>query len=197
MKLLGFSDLHRDVEQARRLAELSRQADVVVGAGDFGSIRMGLDSTIDALRSIEIPTVLVPGNAESDAALWRACAGWTSAYVLHGESAEIGGRQFFGLGGGVPPTPFPWSFDLSEQDAAAKLGDCPEGAVLVVHSPPKGYVDEAHGRNLGSESILAAIERKRPVLALCGHIHQSWGQQAMIGPTKVVNLGPEGQFFEL
>ena len=32
--------------------------------------------------------------------------------------------------GGVPPTPFPWSFDLSEDEAAAKLESCP--AVLIV-----------------------------------------------------------------
>ena len=98
---------------------------------------------------------------------------------------------------GVPPIPFPWSFDLSEDEAAAKLESCPEGAVLVVHSPPNGHVDEAHGRHLGSEAVLAAIERKRPVLAVCGHIHQCWGREATIGTTPVVNVGPEGRFFDM
>ena len=113
-------------------------------------------------------------------------------HVLHGQAKEIAGAQFFGLGGGVPPTPFPWSFDLSEDEAAAKLESCPEGAILVVHSPPKGHVDEAHGRHLGSEAVLAAIERKRPALAVCGHIHQCWGREATIGTTPVVNVGPDG-----
>jgi len=117
--------------------------------------------------------------------------------VLHGQALQVAGAQFFGLGGGVPPTPFPWSFDLSEDEAAAKLESCPEGAVLVVHSPPKGYVDEVHGRHLGSRSILEAIERKRPALALCGHVHQYWGGEAAIGTTPVVNLGPEGRFFDI
>ena len=83
----------------------------------------------------------------------------------------------------MPPTPFPWSFDLSEDEAAAKLTCCPEQAVLVVHSPPKGYVDEVHGRHLGSSSVLEAIERKHPVLVVCGHIHQCWGGEAAIGTT--------------
>jgi uncharacterized protein len=197
VKLLAFSDLHRDRDLAERLVDLAREADVVLGAGDYATMRMGLEGTIEVLSAIAAPTVLVPGNAESDTELWKACMDWPSAHVLHGEALQLEGTQFFGLGGGVPPTPFPWSFDLSEDEAAAKLESCPEGAVLVVHSPPKGYVDEAHGRHLGSRSVLEAIERRRPALVVCGHIHQCWGSEAVIGTTPVVNVGPEGRLFEL
>jgi Icc-related predicted phosphoesterase len=197
VRLLAFSDLHRDKDQAAALVRLARDADVVVGAGDFASFRIGLSGVIEVLRAITAPTVLVPGNAETDSALWRACAGWESAHVLHGEGTEIAGVQFFGLGAAVPPTPLPWSFDLSEEEAEAKLERCPDGAVLVVHSPPKGYVDEVRGKGYGSKAILRAIERARPVLALCGHIHQSWGREARIGPTRVVNVGPGGMFFDV
>ncbi|HLY49012.1 MAG TPA: metallophosphoesterase [Solirubrobacteraceae bacterium] len=197
MKLLAFSDLHRDNDHAARLVELAGEADIVVGAGDYATMRLGLEGTIETLSAIARPTVLVPGNAESDTQLWRACAVWPSADVLHGQAKEISGAQFFGLGGGIPPTPFPWSFDLSEEEAAEKLEDCPEGAVLVVHSPPKGYVDEVHGRHLGSTSVREAIERKRPALVICGHIHQCWGAEAMIGTTRVLNVGPEGQLLEI
>ena len=197
MKVLAFSDLHRDQECAERLVELASGADVVVGAGDYATMRIGLESTIETLSAITAPAVLVPGNAESDTELWRACAVWPSADVLHGQGKEIAGAQFFGLGGAVPPTPFPWSFDLSEEDAAGKLGGCPDRAILVVHSPPKGYVDEVHGRHLGSTSVLEAIERKRPALVLCGHIHQAWSGEATIGETRVLNLGPQGRLLEI
>ncbi len=33
--------------------------------------------------------------------------------------------------------------------------------------------------------------------AVCGHIHESWGQEATIGRTPVVNLGSVGRFFEV
>lgn len=197
MRLLAFSDLHRDRDQAQKLAELSQQADVVIGAGDFASMRLGIDRAIEPLKAIEKPTVLVPGNNESETELAQACEGWESATLLHGSSVDVDGVTFFGLGGGIPVTPFPWSFDLSEPEADEKLAACPEGCVLVVHSPPKGYVDQAHGRHMGSEAILAAIEIKRPLLAVCGHIHDSWGAEAMIGRTAVVNLGPEGRFFDV
>src|SRR5437763_505617 len=197
MRLLAFSDLHRDRDRAERLVELAREADLAVGVGDYATMRMGLESTIEALSAIAAPAVLIPGNAESDTELWQACASWRGAHVLHGQATAIAGTQFFGLGGGVPPTPFPWSFDLSEDEAAAKLESCPERAVLVVHSPPKGYLDEAHGRHLGSTSILEAIERKQPALVVCGHIHQCWGREATIDTTPVVNVGPRGRLLEI
>lgn len=197
MKLLAFSDLHCDLAQAEKLVEAASEADAVLGVGDFASVHSGLEDTIAALAPIECPAVLVPGNNETPDALRDACAGWDAATVLHGDSAEIGGVTVFGLGGGVPVTPWDWSFDLTEQEAAAMLADCPEGAVLAVHSPPYGHVDSSRGEHLGSRAVLEAIESKRPALALCGHIHESWGDESSIGPTRVVNLGPEGHLFDV
>ena len=99
----------------------------------------------------------------------------------------------------VPVTPFgSWSFDLTEEDAAALLADCPPGCVLVTHSPPKGAVDcDSGGRSLGSTAIRAAIERVSPRLVVCGHIHASAGQEGLLGATPVVNAGPEGFVREL
>lgn len=198
MKILAFSDLHRDLDQAARLTEMSRQADVVIGAGDFASIHQGLEETIDALAGIETPTVLVPGNNETLDALKEATAGWSAATVLHGEGIELDGKTFYGLGGGIPVTPWDWSFDLDEADAGNMLAGLPAGAVLVVHSPPKGHCDESgNGMSLGSTAILKAIEEKQPQLAVCGHIHEAWGKESKIGPTEVVNLGPSGRYFDL
>jgi Icc-related predicted phosphoesterase len=197
VKLLAFSDLHRDVQGAARLVEMSRDADAVVAAGDLASVHDGLAETVGALAAIEVPTVLVPGNNETDEALREACAGWDAATVLHGEAAEVDGIAFFGLGAGVPVTPWDWSFDLTEDEAARMLSDCPTDGVLVVHSPPKGYVDTSGDTHLGSEAVLRSIEARRPRLALCGHIHESWGAEATIGPTRVINLGPEGLILEV
>jgi uncharacterized protein len=198
VRILAFSDLHRDLNQAAELVDLSSEADVVIAAGDFASVHEGLEDAIDALKPIRAPTVLVPGNNETEDALRAACEDWDAATVLHGESAEIDGTQFFGLGAGVPITPWDWSFDLDEDQAAEKLASCPEEAVLVVHSPPKGHCDQSSaGDHLGSQAILEAIEAKRPQLAVCGHIHESWGAESEIGPTRVINLGPSGTALEL
>ena len=198
MRLLAFSDLHCDLDQARELVERSSDADVVIAAGDFAKIHDGLEETIGALNGISKPTIVIPGNNETEDALRAACDGWDAAKVLHGQGTEIDGMQFYGLGAGVPVTPWDWSFDLDEEQAAERLADCPEGAVLVVHSPPKGHCDQSgQGDHLGSEAILEAIERKQPRLAVCGHIHESWGVESELGPTEIINLGPSGRLIEI
>jgi Icc-related predicted phosphoesterase len=136
----------------------------------------------------------VPGNGESLEELAKACRGWDSVHVLHGTGATIAGVPFFGLGGGVPVTPFgAWSYDFTEQQAAALLADCPEACVLVSHSPPKHVVDvDASGNSLGSTAVRATIEAKKPLVCVCGHIHACWRQIGEIGATQVVNAGPIG-----
>lgn len=198
MKLLAFSDLHRDLGQAATLVEMSAEADVVIGAGDFASVHEGLGETIDALAAIETPTVLVPGNNETEDALREAASGWSAATVLHGGGTSIDGVDFYGLGAGIPETPWDWSFDLDDESAAEMLAACPERAVLVLHSPPQGHCD-ANGSDdhFGSPALLAAIEAKRPSLAVCGHIHESWGCESQIGDTPVRNLGPKGTWLEV
>jgi uncharacterized protein len=198
MKLLAFSDLHRDLAQGAKLVEMAAAADVVVGAGDFASVHEGLEETIEALAAIATPTVLVPGNNETAEALRSAAAGWEAATVLHGEGTQIDGIEFFGLGAGIPVTPWEWSFDLDDAAATGMLSACPEGAVLVLHSPPRGHCDaSADGTEFGSPALARAIEEKRPRLAVCGHIHESWGCQSRIGETPVHNLGPTGTWIEL
>jgi Icc-related predicted phosphoesterase len=198
VRVLAFSDLHCDLAQAAELVRMSADADAVIGAGDFASVHEGLERTIDALAAIEAPTVLIPGNNETEDALREAAGSWSAATVLHGGSAEIDGTTFFGLGAGIPVTPWDWSFDLSDDEAEPLLAECPQGAVMVVHSPPQGHVDvSGAGEHLGSAAILAAIEAKQPPLAVCGHIHESWGEESQVGPTRIVNLGPRGTWFEV
>jgi len=121
VRILAFSDLHRDEPAGRSLVERSPQ-----------------------------PVLLVPGNNETDDA-WRAvCAGWPAASVLHGEVTEIDDVTFFGLGGVVPVTPWDWSFDLTEQQAERMLTGLSPGADLLVHSPPKGQ-GKPRGRRAGTQ----------------------------------------------
>jgi Icc-related predicted phosphoesterase len=200
MRILAFSDLHRDLATGADLVARSREFDVVIGAGDFGSVHEGVGETVAALAKIETPTLLVPGNNETEDELREAVAtaGWDAARVLHGEGTEVGGVSFFGLGAGIPTTPWDWSFDLTEAEAAQRLAGCPEGAVLIVHSPPQGHCDQSSsGDHLGSTAIRDAIEAKAPPLAVCGHIHEAWGQRSRIGGTEIANLGPPGAEFEV
>jgi Icc-related predicted phosphoesterase len=197
VRLLAFSDLHCDLDAASSLVERSADVDLVVGAGDFASVHSGLEETVEALAGIVPGPILVPGNNETEESLRRATAG-TAALVLHGQAMSRP-LSIFGLGAGIPTTPWNWSFDLSEEQAAERLEACPVDLdLLVLHSPPQGHCDlNGAGRHLGSEAILNAIERTQPRVAVCGHIHESWGAESTIGETRVLNLGPAGMTIEL
>jgi Icc-related predicted phosphoesterase len=199
MRLLLFSDLHRDTGAAADLVKRAQAADVVVGAGDYSTVHHGLDEIILILQQIKAPTILVPGNGETTDELRQACSGWDSAHVLHGNGVTVGGIPFFGLGGGVPVTPFgSWSYDFTEQEALALLSDCPARGVLVSHSPPKGVVDvSSDGKHLGSTAVRDTVIAQNPSLVVCGHIHPSAGQQGMLGETTILNAGPNGIKWEL
>jgi uncharacterized protein len=203
-RVLAFSDMHLSRRCAEDICAAAADADLVIGVGDFCAQRRGLDDAMAMLAPVLPKAVLIPGNAESADEL-RAAA--DPATVLHGEAAERAGLRLFGLGYAVPRTPFgAWSCDLDEDEAEALLGrmrpadGAPDGApdILIVHSPPKGVADRTSGGALvGSTAVRAAIERCRPRLVLCGHIHDSWGASGTIGASRVHNLGPRPSWFEL
>ena len=194
MNVLCFSDLHRDVQAARALVEASAAVDLVIGAGDFANRHQGLNDTLEILSEIKKPAVLVPGNGETFEELCEAAAPWESAQVLHGSGCVIGGVSFWGVGGGIPVTPFgQWSYDFDESQAADLLAGCPDEGVLVVHSPPIDTVDhDTNGKIRGSRAIRNAIEAKRLSLVACGHIHSDWQKQVLLAETRIVNAGPQG-----
>jgi Icc-related predicted phosphoesterase len=199
MKLLLFSDIHSDTRATSNLVELSEDVDAVVGAGDYCIARRGLDDIIEALKKIKKPTLLVPGNSESEKELKTACLSWENANVLHGGLEVIDGVPFYGLGGGIPVTPFgSWSYDFTEDQALELLRDCPSGGVLISHSPPKGILDlSSDGRRLGSQAVRETIKNKKPILVVCGHIHGSAGQVAYLDEITIINAGPEGMIWNL
>ncbi|MGI9466253.1 MAG: metallophosphoesterase family protein [Rubripirellula sp.] len=201
MKFLCFSDLHRNVEAAAKLVENSSDADVVIGAGDFATRRQGVEDTLKVLSRITKPAVLVPGNGESASELENAvrATGWKSAHVLHGTGCVVEGVEFWGVGGGIPVTPFgDWSYDFSEVEAAALLAGCKSVAVLVVHSPPLDTVDhDSSGQIRGSQAIREVVEKTQPDLVVCGHIHSDWEKQVRLAETQVLNAGPRGVLIEI
>jgi Icc-related predicted phosphoesterase len=201
MKILAFSDVHTDLSACQNLVAQSRgvSIDVVIGAGDFATMRRGLQPVIDCLGEITQPIILVPGNGESWEELQAATRPYPQIHVLHGQGLTCGGVEFFGLGYAVPETPFgAWSCDLSEATAADLLEACPADCVLVTHSPPYGHVDQNRlGEHVGSQAIKDIMQRRHPRMVLCGHVHDCWQQTSCLGECSIYNLGPGGTLIDL
>jgi len=197
MRILAFSDLHLSRARAAEIVAASAGADLIIAAGDFCNHRTGLADAMALLGGITAPMIAVPGSAESADELRQAAHAGTT--VLHGQGTTAEGLAIFGLGYGVPTTPFgAWSCDLTELEAAQMLAPCNRADILITHSPPKGVADQTSaGLSVGSTAIRDAIARLQPRLALCGHIHDSWGQSGRIGQTNVVNPGPTPNWFEI
>jgi uncharacterized protein len=197
VKIVAFSDLHRDAAMAEAVVRDSGDADVVVGAGDFATCGVGLQDTLSILRRMTVPFVLVPGNHDDLEELRATCADWPQAHVLHGQSVQIDGVVFFGVGfGSGVVNPEPWNKALDEDEAARMMMQCANGAVLVSHSPPWGVADrQKDGRHDGSAALRDAVLIRQPRIMLCGHIHQGWGQTGSIGTTPIHNIGPRPRSF--
>ena len=200
MNILAFSDVHCDDISINQIVEKSKAVDLVIGAGDFsyGSGR-GLKEVINRFSQINKPCVFVPGNCETFQQLNQACKNWNNFHVLHGTRIKQDGVEIFGIGGGIPVTPFgSWSYDFTEAQARDLLLDCVDGCILVSHSPPKGILDiSSSGKSLGSLAIREVLETKRIKLLVCGHIHASSGKIQRIAQTDVINAGAYGVVYTM
>jgi len=60
---------------------------------------------------------------------------------------------------------------------------------VLSHPPPFGLFDAVGQMHVGSTAVRKMIEEKKPVMVICGHIHEYEGQE-ILDETLVVKLGP-------
>lgn len=88
-----------------------------------------------------------------------------------------------------------WAFMADEDELARIAATCPDDAdVMVTHGPPFGLCDLAQRRtNAGSHAFRERLEAVRPLLYVCGHIHEARGSEILLdqggGRTVIVNAG--------
>ena len=79
---------------------------------------------------------------------------------------------------------------VSPDEFRAVLGRFPSGVTVVT-------TKAVDGSDQGMTVSAFCSVSLEPPLVLCGHIHESWGAESRIGPSRVVNLGPDGAVFEI
>lgn len=200
MKIIAGTDFHG----SRRAFEIftknvvAHEADIAVVCGDitdFGTVDQA-KKLLSILAETGIPVIFVPGNCDPPSLAELRLDG---VICIHGNAFLQGDIAFIGLGGGTI-SPFNTFFEMREDEIARILRRGLESLrelgqqariILVSHAPPKNTrLDRTFmGVHAGSISVRRFIEENRPLLALCGHIHEARGID-QIGDTIVVNPGP-------
>lgn len=89
---------------------------------------------------------------------------------------------------------------LAQDVAARECAACPCRLVAVIHTPPANTALDrtSSGAHVGSPGVRAFIEEARPEVVICGHIHESVGEERL-GPTHILNPGllAEGGYVRL
>jgi Icc-related predicted phosphoesterase len=158
-----------------------------------------LEAAIMSWRALAPRLLAVVGNMDSpalDAHLANLGVSLDSRGVM------IGDAGFFGVSA-APKSPLHLPYELTEEEIAARIEagfeQVKQCAVKIFcpHAPPRDTAcDRIHsGLHVGSTAVRAFIEREQPDLVLCGHIHESRGEDR-IGRSRIVNPGPltEGRY---
>lgn len=197
LRLLCFSDLHRDFTAAQALARtaLVGRFDHLVCAGDLaldGAHEPGL-TTLLSRSGVEI--LAVPGNHDGPSYAPELAAGsWTD---LHDQLVRRGEWWFAGFGlQGAPPAAGEEPADANRMLALLRRAEAlpADRLVLVTHLPPAGTLAARDRRFVDRGSALLAdwVSRHQPAAIVCGHVHHPEPVIDRIGRTVVVLGGPRG-----
>ena len=175
------------------------------------TLRAWLDLADAKLAGSGIRAIVIPGN-DDDWYIDDVLAESSEIVNTDGRVVDLGEFQVLGFG---PSNRTPWNTtrELDEDEIALRLTgleaatDPDKPLVAVTHVPPHGtHLDDAPQLRadlsvvtaggepvmtpVGSTAVRAFLERRQPMLALHGHIHESRGI-ARLGPTVAINPGSD------
>jgi Icc-related predicted phosphoesterase len=195
MRIAYVVDVHGRFDRVVDLVRSLGEVDVLVVGGDLTNA----GHPDDVERALELwrplaPTLLaLAGNMDSPEIDRRLAELGVS---LDGRGVVLGDVGLHGVSASGP-TPLSTPYELPDDELGrraqaghAQVAGC-RVRIFCPHSPPYGTACDrlASGAHVGSASLRAFVEREQPNLVLCGHIHESRGED-VVGRTKIVNPGP-------
>jgi len=181
MKALVIGDIHG---KKISLPEEAKDVDAVFIVGDFTNADTP-EFAEEVLDVFSYKVFAVPGNMDRKEVLEILEKRGVS---IHSKAVEYNGFSILGLGGSNP-TPFNTPFELQEEEIEKALSKFNDISIAVFHAPPYGLFDwVGGGTSVGSKAIRKWIEKTKPKVVFCAHIHEHQGV-AKFGETLIVKVG--------
>lgn len=195
MRIAYLVDLHGRFESVPAALEQIGPVDVLVLGGDLTNAGTPgeVEQAIESLRLLTPTLVAVAGNMDSAAIDARLVELGVS---LDGRGLVLGDVGLHGVSA-APRSPLGTPYEVPDEqlglqaDAGhAHVAGC-RTRVFLPHAPPRDTACDRlrSGLPVGSPSVREFVERAQPDLVLCGHIHESRGEDT-IGRSRIVNPGP-------
>jgi hypothetical protein len=200
LKILAAGDIHGDTGLAKKLAEKAKKenVDLVILCGDLTQGESSTSNIIGPFVKNKKKVVLIPGNHETIATA-DFLAELYDVRNLHGYYIKYKDVGLFGCGGANIGL-----FQLSEEEIFKSLKKGFEGVknspkkVMITHVHPNESIMEKFTKIFpGSSGVKKAIDKFKPDILLCSHVHEAEGIEEKLGGTKVINVGREGKVIEV
>jgi Icc-related predicted phosphoesterase len=195
MRIAYVVDVHDRVEAVPRALAAIEPVDVLLVGGDittFGTPEAAAQA-IESWRPLAPRLFAVAGNMDSAAIDARLIE---LGVTLDGRGVAVGDVGLAGVSA-APFSPLHTPHEIPDEELARRaeaglreVSEC-RVRILCPHAPPHGTACDRlrSGEHVGSPALRALVEREQPDLVLCGHIHESRGEDK-IGASRIVNPGP-------
>lgn len=199
-KILAVGDIHGDITLVKKLADQAEKenVDLVILCGDLTLAEKSTEQIVGPFINKNKKVLLIPGNHESLATV-EFLAELYGATNLHGSHFSKDNVGFFGCSGvniGIHKIPETEIYYLLYQ-GFTKISHLPK-KVMVTHVHPTGLkMGQLSEFFEGSIGVRAALDKFKPDLVLCSHVHEAEGMEEIIGKTKIINVSRKGKILEL
>lgn len=197
MNFLTFVDLHDNKKALKELISRASKDDVdfIVCCGDMSNFGRGLIDVLEAFQKLGKKLYIIPGNHEELNDFGEILSNFSVCVNLHKQAIEVDDYVFLGYGGDGFSQEDPEFRKIAREWYGKYNG---KKILLMLHGPPFGTkTDWFADRFVGNKDYRNFIERVKPKLVLCGHLHENAGIVDEIEDVKVVNPGWEGMVIGL
>jgi hypothetical protein len=195
MRILAAGDIHGDTGLAEKLAQraVKEKVDLVILCGDLTRFDSSTANLIGPFVKRKQKVLFVPGNHDSFATA-DFLADVYGIKNIHGYSVKYGDVGLFGCGAA--------NIGLNRLDEKEIFGLLKQGfdkikylkkKIMVTHvHPAKSKMERFTSLFEGSDGVRKALQRFKPDLLLCSHVHEAAGIEEKIENTRVINVGKDG-----